>query len=61
MLGSFAYELPPLLPTDSPQMRPAGILIISCLLYAALAALLGIEDHAVAGERFKARGLSKYR
>jgi len=47
MLGGLIFNLTPLLPPDSPEMRPAGVLIIAVMLYAAVAALINHTEFSV--------------
>ena len=47
MLGGLVFKIAPLLPPDSPEMRPAGVLIIAVMLYAAMAALINHTEFSV--------------
>ena len=47
MLGGYFPDLPPLLPFDSPAMRPAGFMIIAVMLYPALAALVNCTELSI--------------
>lgn len=47
LLGLLSFDVGPFLPLDGPQMRPAGIAVLLCLLYVTLASLLNHTEVSV--------------